>query len=90
MIGDDIEISVLSIMGDKVRIGIQAPQGLSVFRKEIYVEIRREPGDSPFEREPSDSPSYAFGLSEDLAEPFEADARREVAAGMRKLASAEG
>src|ERR1700681_1903453 len=42
MIGDDIEVSVLSVMGEKVRIGIQAPQKIPVFRKEIYLEIHRE------------------------------------------------
>ncbi len=42
MIGDDIEVSVLSVMGEKVRIGIQAPQKVPVFRKEIYLEIHRE------------------------------------------------
>jgi carbon storage regulator len=45
MIGDDIEVSVLSVMGEKVRIGIQAPQDVPVFRKEIYLEIHREDGD---------------------------------------------
>jgi carbon storage regulator len=45
MIGDDIEVSVLSVMGDKVRIGIQAPQDVPVFRTEIYVEIHRDAGD---------------------------------------------
>ena len=44
MIGDDIEVSVLSVMGEKVRIGIQAPQAIPVFRKEIYLEIHREAG----------------------------------------------
>jgi len=42
MIGDEIEVSVLSVMGEKVRIGIQAPQKVPVFRKEIYLEIHRE------------------------------------------------
>ncbi len=42
MIGDDIEITVLSVMGEKVRIGIQAPQKVPVFRKEIYLEIHSE------------------------------------------------
>ena len=44
MIGDEIEVSVLSVMGEKVRIGIQAPQEVPVFRKEIYLEIHREAG----------------------------------------------
>jgi carbon storage regulator len=42
MIGDDIELTVLSIMGDKVRIGIQAPREIPVFRKEVYLEIQQE------------------------------------------------
>jgi carbon storage regulator len=41
MIGDDIEISVLAIMGEKVRIGIDAPRSVPVFRKEVYVDIQR-------------------------------------------------
>jgi carbon storage regulator len=42
MIGDDIEVSVLSIMGEKVRLGIDAPRDIPVFRKEVYLEIQRE------------------------------------------------
>ena len=42
MIGDDIEVSVLSIMGEKVRVGIQAPRTIPVFRKEVYLEIQQE------------------------------------------------
>ena len=42
MIADEIEICVLSISGDKVRIGIEAPREIPVFRKEIYVEIERQ------------------------------------------------
>ncbi|HTU30978.1 MAG TPA: carbon storage regulator CsrA [Solirubrobacteraceae bacterium] len=42
MIGDDIEVSVLAIMGEKVRIGIQAPRNVPVFRKEVYLEIQDE------------------------------------------------
>jgi carbon storage regulator len=42
MIGDDIEISVLAIMGEKVRIGIDAPRSVPVFRREVYVEIQAD------------------------------------------------
>ena len=42
MIGDEIEVSVLAIMGEKVRIGIQAPRSIPVFRKEVYLEIQQE------------------------------------------------
>jgi carbon storage regulator len=44
MIGDEIEVSVLSIMGEKVRIGIQAPRDIPVFRREVYLEIQEERG----------------------------------------------
>jgi carbon storage regulator len=40
MIGDDIEVSVLAVMGEKVRIGISAPRTVPVFRKEVYLEIK--------------------------------------------------
>src|SRR4051812_6899853 len=42
MIGDDIEVSVVDIRGDKVRLGINAPRSVSVHRKEIYEAIRKE------------------------------------------------
>ena len=42
MIGDDIEITVVDIRGDKVRIGIKAPATVAVHRKEVYEAIRRE------------------------------------------------
>jgi carbon storage regulator len=42
MIGDEIEVSVLAIMGEKVRIGIDAPRSVPVFREEVYLEIQSE------------------------------------------------
>jgi len=57
MIGDDVEISVLSVMGEKVRIGIQAPQEIPVFRKEIYLEIHRE--DAPLDGNVTDGAARA-------------------------------
>lgn len=42
MIGDDIEIKVIAVEGDLVRIGIEAPRNVEVFRKEIYEAIQDE------------------------------------------------
>ena len=42
MIGDDVEITVVDIRGDRVRLGITAPKSVRVHRKEIYEAIRRE------------------------------------------------
>lgn len=42
MIGDGIEVSVLSIVGEKVRLGIQAPRDVAVFRKEVFIEIQAQ------------------------------------------------
>ena len=42
MIGDDIEITVVDIRGDKVRLGISAPTQISVHRKEVYDAIQQE------------------------------------------------
>jgi len=44
MIGDEIEISVLAIMGEKVRIGISAPREVPVHRREVYDVIQIEQG----------------------------------------------
>lgn len=41
LIGDDVEITVVEIRGDKIRLGIQAPSGVSVHRKEVYLQIRQ-------------------------------------------------
>jgi carbon storage regulator len=42
MIGDEIELSVLSVSGEKVRLGIEAPGNIPVFRKEVYMRIKGE------------------------------------------------
>ena len=41
-LGDDIEIMIVSISGDTVRIGINAPRDLKILRSEIYAEIQRQ------------------------------------------------
>jgi len=42
MIGDNVQITVVDIRGDKVRLGIIAPSEISVHRKEVYDAIQRE------------------------------------------------
>ena len=42
MIGDDVEVIIVDIRGDRVRLGITAPQKIPVHRKEVYEAIRRE------------------------------------------------
>jgi carbon storage regulator len=42
MIGNDIEVTIVDIRGDKVRLGINAPKEISVHRKEVFDAIRRE------------------------------------------------
>ena len=42
MIGDDVELTIVDIRGDKVRVGISAPSSVSVHRKEVYEAIRKE------------------------------------------------
>ena len=42
MVGDLIEVSVLSIKGGKVKLGITAPDAVPVFRKEVYLRIAEE------------------------------------------------
>jgi len=44
VIGDNIEVTVVDIRGDKVRLGINAPKEVSVHRKEVYEAIKRENG----------------------------------------------
>jgi carbon storage regulator len=74
MIGDNIEVSVLAIMGEKVRIGIQADRTVPVFRKEVYLEIQAEQHDEP-------DPSEDNGDAQ--------NGRTEVDAALRSLGESE-
>lgn len=41
-IGDDIEITILSVSGEQIKIGIDAPRHVEIHRKEVYLEIQNE------------------------------------------------
>ena len=42
MIGNDIEITVLEIKGDQIKLGVKAPKSVPIYRKELYVQILEE------------------------------------------------
>jgi len=60
MIGDDIEVSVLAVSRDKIRIGITAPKAVPVFRKEVWISIKE--GDAP--KEGTGTPPSQNGIEE--------------------------
>lgn len=51
IIGDDIEITIVDVRGDKVRLGINAPKEVSVHRKEVYEAIQREKAEAADNKE---------------------------------------
>ena len=50
MIGDGIEVEVLSVAGEKIRLGITAPRDVEIFRHEVYERIQDERDDQPVEQ----------------------------------------
>ncbi|HQA58852.1 MAG TPA: carbon storage regulator CsrA [Acetivibrio sp.] len=42
ILNDNIEITIVDVQGDQVRIGINAPKSVSIYRKEIFLEIQAE------------------------------------------------
>ena len=55
MIGDEIEVSVLAVSRDKIRLGITAPRDVPVFRKEVYLSIKNEDGSGDKDDEDEES-----------------------------------
>lgn len=49
MIGDDVEIIIVDVRGDKVRLGITAPKAIPVHRREVYEAIQREKNEKQHE-----------------------------------------
>jgi carbon storage regulator len=42
MIGDDISVSIIEVRGDQVRVGVEAPKNVKVFRQEVFEAIKAE------------------------------------------------
>jgi len=65
MIGDEVEITIVDVRGDKVRLGITAPKHIPVHRREIYDAIQRE------KAQQSDGQVPAGGNNEHVDKPEE-------------------
>lgn len=52
MVGDDVEVTVVDIRGDKVRLGFSAPKDVSIHRREVWMAIRRENAEAAREVKP--------------------------------------
>lgn len=63
-IGDNIEIVVREIRGRQVRLGISAPEGLEVFREELYQQILAEGGSVDADAPPAAAPEVASELDD--------------------------
>ena len=61
MIGDDIEVTIVDIRGDKVRLGINAPRTVTVHRKEVYDMLKREGQKPPQQQGGGRAPGEHFG-----------------------------
>ena len=66
MIGDDVEITILEVRGEQVRVGIRAPRAVQIHRKEVFDQIRDANVNA------IDSPLDAFSSLEDLQHPSSA------------------
>jgi carbon storage regulator len=70
MIGDGIEVQVLSVAGEKVRLGISAPREVGIFRNEVYERIEAESSnDAPDEEKGAGSNARAGGAELQAARP---------------------
>lgn len=59
MIGDDVEITIVDVRGDKVRLGINAPRNVEVHRKEIYLLIQKEKAQKSADKSSSENAENA-------------------------------
>ena len=60
MIGTDIEVTILEIKSDQVKLGIKAPRSVSIYREEIYLQIQQA------NREAAEAKTPAAGSLEQL------------------------
>lgn len=62
LISSNIEVTVIEIRGDQVKIGVQAPKDIKVFREEVYEEIQKENRAAMLSSEQLDLPDLQLGV----------------------------
>lgn len=60
MIGNDIEVTILEIKSDQVKLGIKAPRSVSIYREEIYLQIQQANREAAEARKPAGSLEQLF------------------------------
>ncbi|MBN2129345.1 MAG: carbon storage regulator CsrA [Sedimentisphaerales bacterium] len=68
MIGDDVEITIVDVRGDKVRLGITAPKRIPVHRREIYDAIQREKAEAQAAAQPAEAKTLESQQTEEKTE----------------------
>ncbi|MDE5965628.1 MAG: carbon storage regulator CsrA [Lachnospiraceae bacterium] len=60
MIGSDIEVTILEIRGEQIKLGISAPKSVPVYRKEVYVQIQDANKEAADQQNPVDALKKLF------------------------------
>jgi len=81
-IGDDIEIMIIEVRGDQVRLGVTAPRSVAVHRKEVYLQIQQENQNAV--REPASTEAVAAALVGLLGDAHSPQDKVPVASNGRK------
>lgn len=68
MIGDDVQVSVLGVKGNQVRIGVEAPKDVGVHRQEIYNRIQSNGGVRITRKNTSDYDPESDGMRDDYSD----------------------
>jgi carbon storage regulator len=84
-IGDDVEIMIIEVRGDQVRLGVTAPRDVAVHRKEVYLQIQQENQNAAKEAASNEAVAAALnGLFNDHAPVAEERSEPVVAGGAPK------